>query len=375
MKTIILYRVVQGWRAPVFEKLNKTPNIDIEVLYGPDFKNTKLKSTQKEFSFKKTKLFSFKIRLKSINGLILMPFSPFLFFLLIYKNPKVIISEGASNLANSIIGFLYCKVFGKKFIWWSLGKLQGRKYDNKRKIVDKFIQYMERKSDAIITYSSIGEDYFKSFGIDESRIFKAVNVVDTEKILNNTSERREILNFRSKNYPKYEFITLFVGALIKEKSIELLIKAQALLEKKFSNAGLIIVGDGTHRRSLEILAEKLNVRNIDFVGSRIDDNYKFFSVSDIFVLPGLGGLAISEAMCYELPVIASIGDGCEVDLVTEDNGIIDVKLTPIKLANYIEGFILDPGKKVSYGKKSLEIIKNHYNISNYVKIIENAVRT
>ena len=70
IKTIILYRVVQEWRAPVFERLSEDGDLDIEVWHGPDFKNTKIVSTKRPYSFKKRRLWSFKIKLKSRNGII-----------------------------------------------------------------------------------------------------------------------------------------------------------------------------------------------------------------------------------------------------------------------------------------------------------------
>ena len=80
-KIVILYRVVQHWRAPFFELLNEDEKMEISVWHGPNFSNSKLESTTQEFSFSKKKLFSLRIRLKSKNGMALMPFSPFLFFL------------------------------------------------------------------------------------------------------------------------------------------------------------------------------------------------------------------------------------------------------------------------------------------------------
>src|SRR5690554_1690788 len=110
IKTIILYRVVQEWRAPVFERLSEDGDLDIEVWHGPDFKNTKIVSTKRPYSFKKRRLWSFKIKLKSRNGIIAMPFSPFLFFSLILKNPDVVVCEGASNIINSFVAFLYSRL-------------------------------------------------------------------------------------------------------------------------------------------------------------------------------------------------------------------------------------------------------------------------
>ncbi len=373
-KTIILYRVIQEWRAPVFEKLCANEDINLEVWHGPDFKGTKIISTKKEYLFKRKKLVSLKLKLKSKNGIIAMPISPFLFFSLIVKNPKVVICEGSSNIINSIIAFIYCKLFQKKYIWWSLGKLQNRQYDIKRSLIDKLVQYIEVKSDAIITYSSIGENYFLSIGAKKEKIFKAVNVVDTEKVLSNINKKEDIYELKTFYKNKYDFIVLFVGALIKEKSIDILIKAQAKLENKNSKVGLIIVGDGNYRKQLEALAKKLNCKNIEFVGKKIDDNYKYFALGDVFVLPGLGGLAISEAMCYGMPIISSIGDGCEVDLVGPQNGIIDKEITEDSLVEHIEYFINNKKNIVEFGAESKRIVSEVYTINNYLNQIINAIK-
>lgn len=373
MKIIVIYRVVQAWRAPIFDKVSHLNGMELEVWHGPDFKGTKVLSAKKNFNFRTVKLLSFRIRLKSKNGLILMPFSPFLFFSLIFSNPKVIIAEGASNLINSTTAFVYSKIFRKRFIWWSLGKLQNRDYDKKRTKIDSVIQYIERNSDAIITYSSIGESYFIGLGIHSNKIFKAVNVVDTDAILLNLEKRKD--RFELKYYKEnYQFVNLFVGALIKEKSIDLLLYAQSEIEKKYQNCALLIIGDGFYRSDLERLSLELGLKNVEFLGQILDGSYKYFSIADLFTLPGLGGLAISEAMCYGLPVIASIGDGCEVDLVTDKNGIIDPDLTAERLFRHIEFFILNKEKGKLMGDNSLKVIKEKFNVSNYVNQIVNAIK-
>ena len=371
-KTVILYRVIQSWRAPIFEKISAEEDLNLEVWHGPDFPGTKVISTKNQLTLKRRKLWSLRIKLKSINGLILMPFSPFLFFSLMFKNPKVVICEGASNLVNSTIAFIYCKIFGKKYIWWSLGKLQDRVYDKKRSAIDKIITFIERKSDRIITYSSVGKKYFKSLGINDDKIIVAVNVIDTDSKLDTIHQFDDVKKLQEQ-YKQYDFITLFVGALTKEKSIERLLIAQKKLEDKNLNIASIIVGDGSYREELEKEAKRLQVKHVDFVGKKISDSYKYFSIANLFVLPGLGGLAISEAMCYSLPVIASIGDGCEVDLVTKGNGIVDKEMTPEKLADYIQYFYEKREITMMFGEKSKEIITNQYNSQNYIKMIKHAI--
>ena len=371
-KVIVLYRVVQNWRAPVFERLSNKKSLDLEVWYGPDIKDTKL-TTGTNGVFKKRKLFSLKLKLKSANGIIAMPISPFLFFKLVRKSPDVIISEGASNIINGLIGFIYAKIFRKKFFWWSLGKLQNRDYDSKRKRIDFIIQYIEKKSDGIITYSSIGKKYFLSLGIDSKKIHTAVNVVDTDSVLSGIQRNENRHTLQEELHKNFDFVVLFVGALIKEKSIDMLLHTQKELEYLNKNVLLLIVGDGPYMDNLKILSNKLALKNVQFVGNRQKDSYLYFSAADLFVLPGLGGLAISEAMCYSLPVICSIGDGCEYDLVTQENGIIDHQLDSGRLATYILDYISNPSILKQHGEKSEQIIREKYNIQNYVNVIENAI--
>ncbi|MEL4455018.1 glycosyltransferase family 4 protein [Lutimonas vermicola] len=371
-KVLVLYRVIQQWRAPIFEKLNNDPNISVSVWHGPDYPGTKLISTKDAQKFNLKKLPSFRLNLKSSNGQILMPISPLLFFQLIIENPDVIISEGASNLFNSIQGFIYAKLFNKKFIWWSLGKLKNRKYDNKRSKIDYLIQFIERHSDSIISYSSRGLEYFESIGVKSEKIFVAVNVVDTDRILR-FLDSNDLSNNYDKYHNDYDFVVLFVGALTKEKDIAKLLYAQKIIEDSALNIGLLIVGDGTYSNDLKNLSKQLELDNVEFLGNRVNDSYIFFSSSDIFVLPGLGGLAVSEAMCYGLPVICSIGDGSEVDLVTVKNGIIDEELNPNSLAEYIIKFYNNKEMSKSFGLESKKLILRNYNTDNYIKNIKNAI--
>ena len=118
----------------------------------------------------------------------------------------------------------------------------------------------------------------------------------------------------------------------------------------------------------------MHCKNIEFVGKKIDDNYKYFALGDVFVLPGLGGLAISEAMCYGMPIISSIGDGCEVDLVGPQNGIIDKEITEDSLVEHIEYFINNKKNIVEFGAESKRIVSEVYTINNYLNQIINAIK-
>jgi glycosyltransferase involved in cell wall biosynthesis len=59
-------------------------------------------------------------------------------------------------------------------------------------------------------------------------------------------------------------------------------------------------------------------------------------MSDLFVLPGLGGLAINQAMMHGLPVVCGPADGTERDLLAGGKvGRLLDRVTPESLASAI----------------------------------------
>ena len=109
VRVAVIYRAVQGWRVPVFERLSTENNI--KLFYGCDFKGTKVISAKPPYKFDSKKLFSIPIAIKRPSGNMLIPFSPFLFFELLKFRPDVVLCEGASNFLNNISVFIYCKFF------------------------------------------------------------------------------------------------------------------------------------------------------------------------------------------------------------------------------------------------------------------------
>lgn len=367
IKVAVLYRVIQHWRAPMFERISKIEGVDLIVYYGADFKGTKVVSGTNLSKFKSKKLFTIKIKWKIGNKSgRQMPLCPFLFWQLVMLSPDVVLTEGSSNFANAIQGYLYAKLFGKKIIWWGLGRLQNEEKDS---IKDSFINYFEKRCNAHIVYSSVGETYYSSLGYPKQKIFTAVNVVDTDRI----AEIRQSKNFITKYHSHKGFNILYVGALTKVKKVDLLIEAFALLEQKNIDVFLNIIGTGPERKNLEELAKLHKVKNIHFHGQIIEGLYEYFAISDVFVLPGLGGLAISEAMAYGLPVIASIGDGCEVNLIDSTNGIVDVSMDHSLLAGYLEDMYNNPEKLQRLKQASLNRIATKYNVNTYIDRIADAI--
>ena len=368
IKVVVLYRVIQHWRCPMFQRISNLENIDLKVFYGADFKGTKVVSGDKIEGFKSEKLYTIKIK-KKHNGIERqMPFCPTLFFHLIKENPDVILTEGKSNFANAILGFIYAKLFRKRIIWWGLGKLRNETLGSNK---DKFVQNIEKKCDAQLVYSSVGKDYYESIGIPSSKIFTAVNVVETERIKAIMQSQDYQFAVASKDS---SFNVLYVGAVNKNKRIELLINAFAAFSKDKNDVKLTLVGDGSYLQEIKVMIKEKGLVNVETPGQVINGLYKYFANADVFVLPGLGGLAISEAMSFGLPIICSFGDGCEVDLVDATNGFRDPNLNEQSLCLYLENLYHDRILLANMKASSLAKIANVYNVNTYINAINECIK-
>jgi len=372
VKIVVSYRVIQGWRVPVFERLSQLVDVELLVLHGTSFKGTKVVNYDKTVSFDHKELPTIPLNIPTKNGRAIMPVSPTIFWELIKFSPDVIICEGASNLANNVLTFIYKVVFRKKMIWWSLGEIKNRKKSSVRKVLEFPINFLEKRMDAIISYSSIGAEYFYRLGIKKEKVFVAVNVIDTEKKLNqiSTYDKEKVY---AESHQNSDFNILFVGAITKEKRLDILLKAFKKFETDRNQVKLTIIGDGSYLEEIKQLSVKLELKNIVFEGQIIEGISKYFLSSDIFVLPGLGGLAVSDSLVHGVPVIASIADGCEKDLLESGAGIIEEDMTVDILYAHLKDLHNNPEKLKKMKEEAVNIINNRYNISNYVQSIKGSI--
>ncbi|MEL7668947.1 glycosyltransferase family 4 protein [Methanobacterium sp.] len=102
---------------------------------------------------------------------------------------------------------------------------------------------------------------------------------------------------------------IFAGRLIKEKNVEVLIKAISNVKEKIPDIKCCIIGDGPERAKLEKLVQELNIQdNVEFKGFMKDyDNLiSYMKSSEVFVLPSTRegfGIVVIEANACGLPVV------------------------------------------------------------------------
>ena len=174
--------------------------------------------------------------------------------------------------------------------------------------------------DKALLYTKQGVDIIHSYGLSKEKIAVTYNSPDTDEIFETIKAVR--LNHPSIINKPHRL--LHIGRLVKWKNVDLLIKAVEVLKPKYPNIELVIIGKGEEEVNLKTLVNTLNLNdNISFLGAIYEGEGQTieFLKSGVYVLAGMGGLSINEAMAHGLPIICSVADGTEKHLVFEgENG-------------------------------------------------------
>lgn len=370
MKLLCLYQVMFQYRVGTFDAISKLPNIDFELWHGSSVQNSKLKNYEGVVSFQQRQLPTIRLKGRTNNGDVSFAYYPFLLFRLIIKNPDVILTEGASSIIASSIAFVYCKLFHKRIIWWSLGALSGRTSSGLSKIVHNWIRIIERHCDAIFAYSTQAENYFLSIGVKKDKIFKAINVIDINSKLGELKQSVAIQKMSG-------FHIAYVGAITKYKKIEMLLDVVNELSKKYDDIYLHIIGDGEYIKEIKSFGYKnASCCNVIYHGRITNGLNNLLQQFSVLVLPGLGGLAIVDGMVSSLPVIAGSADGTERDLISDgENGFVTDNMTKEYLLDKISYLYNHPNELKRMGKSSFDRITGDYSFDNYILKFESCLKS
>jgi glycosyltransferase involved in cell wall biosynthesis len=151
----------------------------------------------------------------------------------------------------------------------------------------------------------------------------------------------------------------------------LIIEVVQKLRSKFPQIELVVVGFGPELEALKEYAEKKGVADaVRFVGGVYDSVNlgRYLHESAVYVLGGMGGLSINDAMCFAKPVVCSVADGTEKRLVREGkNGYCFKNGNVEDLARVLELLLSDTERVKTFGERSLAIIKNEINIQTVIE--------
>ena len=214
-------------------------------------------------------------------------------------------------------------------------------------------------------------DILSSYGVDREKLFITRNSPDTDSLFTAKKELKK----SPRILPDNPHRLIHVGRLVAWKKVDMLIRSFAVVRQQHPTAELLIIGKGPEEICLKQLALDLNLGNsVSFLGGVYEQKKlgQYLNESSLYVLAGMGGLSINDAMLFSLPVLCSVCDGTEKFLVREGvNGRYfkegDEKDLEEKITWFFENH--QEGKKM--GMMSERIIKDEVNvhtvIDSYIK--------
>ncbi len=158
-----------------------------------------------------------------------------------------------------------------------------------------------------------------------------------------------------------EFVALTVAYLIKDKGVDVAVRALAELPE---NVVLWVVGHGPERGNLEALAQDLSLgRRVRFLGSP-RNVVPFMQAADCFVCPSVwkegAGAVNFEAMACGLPDIASRIGGIPEFVEDGRNGFLFTPGDHRELAERIRRLYDDPELRHRMGQEARSIVVERF---------------
>lgn len=175
---------------------------------------------------------------------------------------------------------------------------------------NNYLEIVEQKKWKRIIYNALLEKCNRIIAISDSvkKSFLKENPIKKEKIFV-VYNGIEISAYQSEPKVKDDGVIrlIYVGRLIREKGVQVLIEALSELENK-RDFRLDIIGDGNYRKPLEELVHKLDLGSIVRFEGIQRNVHKYLSNSDVFIHPAIWeegfGITIIEAMSAGLICVA-----------------------------------------------------------------------
>ena len=253
----------------------------------------------------------------------------------------------------------------------------------RRNGINSDYERMIHETEAWLTYEAwkviCCSDYMVShvqwaFGLPEDKLIMVPNGVNSEVYAK--YENEDLSQFRRRFALPEEKIVLFVGRLVYEKGVHVLVNAAPKILEK-ANAKLVIVGNGYMKDQLSALVKSMGLSHkVMFTGFVDDETLRRLQrCADVSVVPSLFepfGIVALEAMAAKSPVVVSDTGGLSEIVEHDVSGVKAYVSNPDSLAWAITRILADSGYANWVRANAYKRIQEKYDwdkIAQYTKAI------
>lgn len=308
------------------------------------------------------------IRLPWFTGLfyrlIKYPSLEFIYLLpgLFFATPVLLLADNfdvihAHGLVAGFVGVFWGKLFHKRVI---ISTHSIYSFPQKG-LYRSFVKLVFNNADYCLGLSKQAGQEIRFLGIDEEKVKVFTYWIDLNKF-------KMVANAKKQLKWDKEFVILFVGRLVPEKGIEVLLKSVKNWNKGIK---LKIIGSGPLEEKVRESASKLP--NVDYIeGIDSSELPIYYSGSDLLIVPSTSeegfGRVIIEALACGLPVLGA-NRGAIPEALDETVGkLIDINADNIKKA--VEQFFRSKKKLKELAKNCRKFAERRYSEKNADTIIK-----
>lgn len=278
------------------------------------------------------------------------------------SKPEVILCEAESHFVAYWTAIIYKLFFSPKtkLLLWCFYALPGVMAE--RTPIHLAFKLIGRSFfDGFISYTTYGKNFLLAKGFSNEDINVAVNVCDTahflaldSKLTLSKEAAKETLGAAGK------FVVTYIGTLDEAKRPDLLL--EICKDFKGQKVHFQIIGGGPLEQALNLQVQNEGLENVILTGKVGDDLPVYYRSSDLIIVPGRGGIVISEAMCFGVPVIVHQADGVEFDLVINNfTGIILGTGSADEFSTQICRLMKQPDLLAEMGKNAKMLVLRNFN--------------
>jgi glycosyltransferase involved in cell wall biosynthesis len=316
-RVVILTEIISPYRIPVFNALAQTPGIDPHVIFLAETDATlwKWKVYRDDIRFSFEVLAHWRRRMRGYNVLLNRGVTA----AVAKAKPDVVVCGGYSYIA-MWQAQRWARARSIPVLLWSESNRQDRRRG--KPVVEMLKRSFMRGCGGFIVPGKSAAEYLRTFGVPDRVIFTAPNAVDNDLFAGGARvARAQARELRAKlGLPERYY--LYVGRMIPEKGIGVLVEAYARLDADLRQRfGLVLVGDGTARAQCAEETERIQPGKVVFPGFlHREELAMHYGLAECLVFPTFSdpwGLVVNEAMASGLPVIVTDVAGATPDLVRD----------------------------------------------------------
>ncbi|MCL4418057.1 MAG: glycosyltransferase family 4 protein [Actinobacteria bacterium] len=262
--------------------------------------------------------------------------------------------------AHGLVASVSAVFWGKIFKLRTIISLHSYYTFPKKGLYRSFVKFLLSNADFVLSLSEKSNSEIRSLGLSKEKLGIFTYWIDLEKFKRVDNAKKQ-LGWEDK------FVILFVGRLIKEKGLDVLLNAAKNWNK---NIQLVIIGSGPMEEEISRVSKNGQVK---FIGRKSQEDLPiYYSAADFLIVPSTSeegfGRVIIEALACGTPVIGA-KRGAISEAMDETVGkLIDVTEDNIK--NAVEYFSNNQKEIKKLSQHARQFAERRYSEKNAESIIK-----